>query len=127
MAKLVSTIALTTFIFKRRWISLPCWRQVLCVKLLAITVSHVSLFVDTAVGDIPLERVQGKSRDEERSAQCAHDRVCDETVEVPVPYIFEETVEQSVQGRTHEKRVGDNTVDVRRRDVWEMRCSRDVE
>ena len=47
---------------------LSCRRQVLCVKLLATTVSHVNLFEDAAVGHIPQERVQGKSRDEERNS-----------------------------------------------------------
>ena len=85
MAKLVSTIAQAAFMFQGRWMSRSCRRQVLCVKLLAITVSHVILFEDTAVGDIPQERVQRKSRDEERSALGAHDRVCDEMVDVPMP------------------------------------------
>ena len=60
------------------------------------------------------------------TAQCANRRMCDEIVHVPVPHILEGIVEERVQGRTHEKRVGDKTVDFPRREVWEMRCSRAV-
>ena len=61
MAKLVAKNAQTAFMMRRMWMYLSCRRQVLCVKLLAITVSHVILFEDTAVGDIPQERVKRKS------------------------------------------------------------------
>ena len=40
-------------------------------------------------------RCKKKSRDDERSAQCAHDRVCDGIVDVPVPCLLEELLKNA--------------------------------